>query len=556
MPLDLAATILADTPSGRLYHALVPTKMASGVFGFTMEQLDPGLAMFGAQLSPGKNVDAALKTLTATLETLDKKPFTAQELERARSKWLTSWEQVYSDPEQVGVALSEAIAAGDWRLFFLQRDRARKATLGDVQKAATSYLVQSNRIEGRYLPTENAARAADAARGPERSVQGLQGRPGLQERVGLRPSPANIDKLTLRKKLDLPNGPCSWRCCPRPRAAIACRRRCRSSSAPRRTCAASASMPPPWLTSSTAARPSSRARTSRIAWTSCRPSWASGSGTTLRIAMSTKGENLPELTTLALDIVRNANFPKDQLEEYQRQLETSIRNAMTEPSALASRALARQDNPWPADDLRYVPTFDEALASARGLNRDALAKFHARFYGAGNIEYSAVGDFQPEAIEKAIKAGLAGWKRAPAYERVANPYREIAAQRFDIETPDKANAFYLSRMPLKLQDSDADYAALYLANYLFGASETSRCGTACAKPKGCPTTCAARCRCRRSSRTPRGASTPSMRRRTASAWKGRGRGTGPRTEGRLLGQGDLRRHHRPAELPQPRPRTG
>ena len=151
--------------------------------------------------------------------------------------------------------------------------------------------------------------------------------------------------------------------------------------------------------------------------------------------MSTKGENLPELTTLALDIVRNANFPKDQLEEYQRQLETSIRNAMTEPSALASRALARQDNPWPADDLRYVPTFDEALASARGLNRDALAKFHARFYGAGNIEYSAVGDFQPEAIEKAIKAGLAGWKRAPAYERVANPYREIAAQRSTSRRP-------------------------------------------------------------------------------------------------------------------------
>ena len=35
----------------------------------------------------------------------------------------------------------------------------------------------------------------------------------------------------------------------------------------------------------------------------------SGGGTTLRIAMSTKRENLPELTRLALDIVRNANFP-------------------------------------------------------------------------------------------------------------------------------------------------------------------------------------------------------------------------------------------------------
>ena len=94
----------------------------------------------------------------------------------------------------------------------------------------------------------------------------------------------------------------------------------------------------------------------------------SGAGTTLKIAMSTKRENLPELTRLALDIVRNANFPKDQLEEYQRQLETSIQNAMTEPQALAGRALARQDNPWPINDLRYVPTFEESLAGVRALN--------------------------------------------------------------------------------------------------------------------------------------------------------------------------------------------
>ena len=162
VPLDLAATILADTPSGRLYHALVPTKMASGVFGFTMEQLDPGLAMFGAQLSPGKNVDAALKTLTGTLETLDKALHRAGTGTRA---------QQVADLVGAGVQRSragrrgavEAIAAGDWRLFFLQRDRARKATLGDVQKAATSYLVQSNRIEGRYLPTETAARRRRSA---------------------------------------------------------------------------------------------------------------------------------------------------------------------------------------------------------------------------------------------------------------------------------------------------------------------------------------------------------------------------------------------------------
>lgn len=476
VPLDLAATILADTPSGRLYHALVPTKLASGVFGFTMENLDPGLAMFAAQLPPGKSLDAAMTALTGTLESLGKKPFTQQELDRARSKWLTSWEQTYSDPEQVGVALSEAIAAGDWRLFFLQRDRARQATLAEVQHAATAYLVQSNRIEGRYIPTEKPVRAPLAQRVDLTAVfKDYKGDPGFKAASAFDPSPENIDKLTQRKKLDLPNGPVQLALLPKATRGNRVQAQMLiqfGNEKDLRGQRVNSSAVADQLSRGTA-KLSRQDIQDRLDALQAELGF-SGSGTTLKIAMSTKGENLPALTELALDIVRNANFPKEQLEEYQRQMETSIQNAMTEPSALAGRALARQDNPWPADDLRYVPTFEEALVSARGLNRDALAKFHAKFYGAGNIEYSAVGDFEPAAVEKALKTGLAGWKKAPAYTRVPNPYRDIPARQFDIDTPDKANAFYMSRMPLKLQDTDPDYAALYLGNYLFGASETSR----------------------------------------------------------------------------------
>src|SRR5690606_20927666 len=145
IPFDLAATILSDTPSGRLYQALVPSKQAAGVFGFTMDQQDPGLGMFGAQLQPGMDQDKALHTLTTTLESLNEKPFTQEELDRARSQWLTAWQQLYADPEQIGVALSEAIAGGDWRLLFLHRDRVRDAKLEDVQRVAVQYLVPSNR---------------------------------------------------------------------------------------------------------------------------------------------------------------------------------------------------------------------------------------------------------------------------------------------------------------------------------------------------------------------------------------------------------------------------
>src|SRR5690606_23305303 len=64
--------------------------------------------------------------------------------------------------------------------------------------------------------------------------------------------------------------------------------------------------------------------------------------------------------------------------------------------------------------------------------------------------------------------------KAPAYERIADPYQAVPPETFDIDTPDKANAFYLSTAPLAVQDTDPDYAALYMANYLLGGSETSR----------------------------------------------------------------------------------
>ncbi|NBX20252.1 MAG: LysR family transcriptional regulator, partial [Betaproteobacteria bacterium] len=52
-------------------------------------------------------------------------PISTAELERARTRWLNRWEQQFADAEQVGLALSESVAQGDWRLFFQLRDRVK-----------------------------------------------------------------------------------------------------------------------------------------------------------------------------------------------------------------------------------------------------------------------------------------------------------------------------------------------------------------------------------------------------------------------------------------------
>jgi zinc protease len=476
IPFDLANTILGDTPSGRLYHALVDKGLAVGVFGFTMDQYDPGITMLGAQLQADMKPDAAMQALTDTLESLRTEPFTQAELDRARTKWLTQWDQLYSDPEQVGVALSEAIASGDWRLFFLNRDRVRAAKLADVQRVAEQYLVRSNRTEGRYIPTNNAPRAPALERvDPAAALKDYQGDAGFKAVDAFDTSPANIDRQTERGTLRLANGPVEFALLPKPTRGDRVQVKidvdagsAQSLLGLRKVAQAGANL----IDRGTPAY-DRQAIQDRFDALAAQVDF-SGGAQGLTISLSTTGANLPELTRFVLDLVRDANYPEKELQEYQRQAETSLHQAMSDPQALAYRALMRESNPWPKEDVRYVATFDEDLEATRAVTRDALLKYHDSFLGAGRIAISAVGAFDAAALKQALSASLDTWKSALPYERLSDPYTAVPPQRFVIETPEKANAFYVSALPLKLQDSDADFPALYLANFLFGSSETSR----------------------------------------------------------------------------------
>jgi len=482
--IDLATMMLSDTPSGSLYRDLVATRKAAEVFGFTMDQHDPGIAMFGAQLQDGMDPSGALAALTGAVES--GRPFSQQDLERARSQWLTAWDQTYGDPEKLGVALSEAIAAGDWRLFFLQRDRVRDARLADVQRVAQAYFVASNRTEGRYIPTERPVRAPLPGKPDLPAMfKDYRGDPDFRQAEAFDPTPANIDARTVRKTLELPNGPVQMALLPKTTRGERVQAELRlqfgdADSLRGKRVAASAAADLLARGTDKLTRQQIRDRIDGLRADVS----LSGAGTDVVARMSTTRGNLPELVALVLDIVRHASFPEAEVEEYVRQSTTALRSAMSEPSALAQRTLARHGNAWPKDDPRYVPTFEESLQDLQGLDRAAVAAFHDGFYGAGKVSFTAVGDFDAAAVEQAISKGLEGWRRAPAYRRLDDPYRDVAPRQFELATPDKANAFYIARLPLSLQDTDPDFPALYLANFLLGMSETSRLWTRVREQEG------------------------------------------------------------------------
>ena len=69
---------------------------------------------------------------------------------------MKDWSDEQNNTENLCVGLAEIIGAGDWRLFYLYRDRLEKLTLTDVQTALHKYYLPSNRTWGVFIPDKSA----------------------------------------------------------------------------------------------------------------------------------------------------------------------------------------------------------------------------------------------------------------------------------------------------------------------------------------------------------------------------------------------------------------
>ena len=140
--------VLGGTPNGRLHKNMVEKKLAVNVSPWNFELAERGYVLFMAELSKTQNLTEARKVLLEELEGLQKRPFTEEELKRAKASLLSDIDKTINDPQKLAVQLSESIANGDWRLFFLQRDRIENLKLADLQSVATNYFKESNRTLG------------------------------------------------------------------------------------------------------------------------------------------------------------------------------------------------------------------------------------------------------------------------------------------------------------------------------------------------------------------------------------------------------------------------
>ncbi len=466
--VTLMTNILINEPAGRLYKALVETKKVTSVFGANFMFKEPGYNWYATELRKENSLDEARKTMLDTIESLAKNPPAKEEVERVRTTALKFFELTLNDPNQVGLILSSWIALGDWRLWFLNRDRIKKVTPEDIQRVAQTYLKQSNRTLGIFVPTQKPDRAeipnikeADVAA----MVKDYKGDALVAQGEAFDPSPTNIESRVKRMKvggLDVALLPKENR-----GDAVVANLILRFGDEKSLMNRADAAQFAGQLLQRGTMKHTRQQIQDEFDKLKARV-FVFGGATSANVIVETTRQNLPAVLRLVGEILREPAFPQTEFDQLKQETLTGIESQKSEPTSIAFTELSRHFNIYPKGHPNYSGTIEEQIADIKAVTLDDVKKFYKDFYGASNGQMTIVGDFDEKEVSALTQELFGSWKSPQPFTRIKSEYRAVSPINKSFETPDKANAFFVARLNLKIRDDNPDYAALSLGNYMLG----------------------------------------------------------------------------------------
>jgi zinc protease len=460
--------ILTDTPSGRLYKALVETKKATSVLGTAFATREPSYALFGAEVPKNGDLNDVEKTLVETVENFSAETPSKDDVNRFVQNELKNLELTLNDPNTTAIRLTESIAAGDWRLIFLIRDRMKKVAPEDVQRVAKKYLLPSSRTVGKFIPTENPVRAEVPTVSDEeieKMMAEVKTGGAVSEGETFEVTPSNIESRTQRGQIGTVRTAFLNK---RNRGeTVALRMNIRFGNAKdlmgKGTIGGIVGQ---MLTRGTAKRTRQEIRDefdrlkSQVV--------VSGGATGAFVNITSTRENLAETVKLVSEVLKEASFPEAEFDQLKRERLTALEDGRSDPQAIAVRALQQSFNRYPKGDVRYAGSLDEDIEELKAITIADVRKFHKDFYGTTNADLAIVGDFDVASISDLIGREFGSWASPKKFERIPGDFFDIAPMNLTFETPDKQNALFLARLNIAMRDDDPDFAAFTLGNFILG----------------------------------------------------------------------------------------
>ncbi|MBI1900626.1 MAG: insulinase family protein [Planctomycetia bacterium] len=489
VPMQVLASALTRSPSGRLYKALVESKKATDVSGFAAARHDPGIVEFSAEVRKDGSLEEVRDMLIGIVENAASEGVTQEEIDRVKLASRNANRQSLANSSQFAVQLSNWAAMGDWRLYFVNRDRMEKVTTDDVRRVAGKYLRQSNRTVGLFIPTDQSDRSpVPATPDVPALVASYKGRETISAGEAFEPTYENIESRTRRSAL--PEGikvsllPKKTR--DEQVTLVLTLRYGNAENLKEMDSAAS------FLTSlmTRATKKLSRqqlqdelakleARIGSGAFTGGRRGGGGGGGGgtpgSATFSVSARRSTFRPTLELFRQVLREPALLEEDFDEMKRSRMASLEQQRTDPSSLASKLLSRELSPFPKGDVRYVGTLEEDIELLRGVSIQQVKKLYDEYLGTSAGELSIVGDFDPDEIMPVLAETFSGWTAKQPYTKLPDPpTRDYAGGKHVIVTPDKANANYVAGLVVPMSDDDPDYPALVIANYVLGRGPGSR----------------------------------------------------------------------------------
>jgi len=471
--ISVLEDVLTSEPAGRLYKALVESGKASSVSGFAFPWKEPGVVLMLSEVRLDGDSKAVLHEMIDIVEEIGASEISDEEVERIKTRKLKNIKLAMADSGRIGIQLSEWAALGDWRMYFVNRDRMKAVTTADVKRVASTYFIASNRTAGLFTPTDEADRVTiPAPPNVAELVDGYEGTEQIAEGEVFEATFANIEKRTRRFEL-------------RPGLQVALLHKETRGDAVRATFRfrfgietemlgkrEALELLPRILMRGTDARTFEELRDT-IDQLQSRINVTGGVGS-FGASIESDNANLVAAIELLGEILTSPRFDADEFSIVRKEAITQLEEGLSDPQTRGFNWLRRAASPWPSSSIHYVPTLEEQLEEVKTVEVAQLKKLHQHFYGANQGEIAIVGDFDPKAVEAALKAQFGAWKAPATYARLVKPHMAVQAKNETILTPDKKMAVVGAATTFPMRDDSPDYPALRFASYVLGSSAKSR----------------------------------------------------------------------------------
>jgi zinc protease len=507
----IAATLLATTLSqegGPLAKALTMQQLAVTGWAYYRGQREPSQIWAGIGLPERAAGDSdaqyevkALSSAAALAKVLEVYRPTAQELETARTSILAGQRTLFRNTEALAAALSEAVASGDWRLLWWQRDLIPHIGLEEVHNIAKTYLVPSNRTTGVFLPINagsTLARApqtlAPTAKVVEQlvasTINSIATRADLAGANSQNESQnSNLPAITVKK--DAPSFTISHETMakhtnqgrltvggqPGLKVAVMTRQskddrvqgtlRLRWGSAESvRGSGVLASMLAANIPDGMAALGNSTGMNAqqiqaRIQQLDASIQFSSSAGF-LSARLEFPAQNTAAVIAFLSDLLRRPSFETAVFERNQRAMVATLQPIKSNPNSIASNFLERNHRAhYNAGDPREIRTLEDTERQMREATADQLKAYWQRFGNSQHGELVFAGPIELAPVQTALQNLWADWvSNEPHTPWSAEHAAPVGESLGKLQVIEKANATYAARIAFPLDQRHPDFPPL------------------------------------------------------------------------------------------------